>query len=136
MVSLSCLFSVRQWIVSLCAQQGRQIDKNSSMNVLKFWIDVYCFITQETKMEQPVFKQSGRNIMRWQACHYSIREDNAINSGEYKIISKPLIRTGELLYHADYGTEVQHRLYKHTHLTLKKMDIYNQVAFEQHTGVG
>lgn len=81
-------------------------------------------------MEQPVFKQLGRNIMRWQACYYSIREDNAINSGEYRIISKPLIRTGELLYHADYSTEVQHRLYKHRHIMLNKRNIYNQAAFD------
>lgn len=65
-------------------------------------------------MEGRVFKQLGRNIMRQQACHYSIREDSAINSVEYGIISKPLIRTGDLLYHVDYSTKVQHRLYKHT----------------------
>lgn len=61
-------------------------------------------------MDRPVFKQSGRNIMWWQACHYSIREDNAINSSEYRIMSKLWIRTGELLYHADYSTEVQHKV--------------------------
>lgn len=91
--------------------------------------------SEDQKMEGPVFKQLGRNIMRWQACHYSIREDNAINSVEYRIISKPLIRTGELLYHVDYSTEVQHRLYKHTRIILNKMNISNQPAFEQYTGV-
>lgn len=67
-------------------------------------------------MKQTVFEQLGGNIMRWQACHYSIREDNAINSSEYRIISKLSIKSGEVLYHADYSTEVQYNTgYINTH---------------------
>lgn len=61
MVSLSCQASG----LSVCAHSkgDKSTEKKKSINVAKFWIYVYCFITWETKMEQPVFKQLGRNIM-------------------------------------------------------------------------